>query len=67
MKAVYANLPGVRVEALRFAPRDISGERLLAMMKVDENNREFIFLFPHSYSYTILTRYFLQRCRYIWS
>lgn len=40
MRHVYAKLPGVRVEALRFASGDISGERLLAMMKVDENNRE---------------------------
>ena len=39
MRAVYANLPGVEVKALRFASGDISGERLLAMMKVDENNR----------------------------
>lgn len=41
MKSVYANLPGVKVEALRFASRDISGERLLAMMKVDDRDREF--------------------------
>lgn len=40
MRAVYANLPGVKVEALRFASGDISGERLLAMMKVDESNRK---------------------------
>lgn len=40
MRTVYADLPGVKVEALRFAPGDISGERLLAMMKVDESDRE---------------------------
>ncbi|KAF7791008.1 hypothetical protein EIP86_001967 [Pleurotus ostreatoroseus] len=36
MRRVYAELP-VRVEPLLFSPEDISGERLLAMMKVDEN------------------------------
>jgi hypothetical protein len=40
MRAVYAGLPSVRVEALRFAPKNISGERLLSMMKVDESARE---------------------------
>ncbi|EIM79532.1 uncharacterized protein STEHIDRAFT_163570 [Stereum hirsutum FP-91666 SS1] len=39
MKSVYANLPGVKVEALRFASGDISGERLLAMMKVDDHDQ----------------------------
>ncbi|KAF7791007.1 hypothetical protein EIP86_001966 [Pleurotus ostreatoroseus] len=37
MRKVYAGLPNVRVEPLLFSPEDISGERLLAMMKVDEN------------------------------
>lgn len=40
MRKVYAGLPTVRVEPLHFAAEDISGERLLAMMKVDENTRE---------------------------
>ena len=39
MKRVYAKLPHVRVEPLLFSPEDISGERLLSMMKVDENAR----------------------------
>jgi hypothetical protein len=42
MRIVYAGLPQVRVEALHFAPEDISGDRLLAMMKVDESNRKDI-------------------------
>ena len=42
MKKVYAGLPNVKVEPLHFAPEDISGGRLLAMMKVDENTRQFI-------------------------
>lgn len=37
MRAVYADLPGVKVEPLRFTSADISGERLLAMMKVDDS------------------------------
>lgn len=40
MRKVYAGLPRVTVEPLLFAPDDISGERLLAMMKVDENTRK---------------------------
>jgi hypothetical protein len=39
MRTVYQGLSGVQVEPLHFAPQDISGERLLAMMKVDENTR----------------------------
>ena len=39
MKRVYAPLPSVHVEPLHFSTEDISGERLLAMMKVDENSR----------------------------
>ncbi len=39
MKKVYAGLPNVKVEPLLFSPEDISGERLLSMMKVDENAR----------------------------
>jgi hypothetical protein len=39
MRMVYAGLPGVCVEPLHFASRDISGERLLSMMKVDESTR----------------------------
>lgn len=41
MRRVYAGLP-VRVEPLLFSPEDISGERLLAMMKIDDNARELI-------------------------
>jgi hypothetical protein len=40
MKTVYQGLSHVRVEALRFSPDDISGDRLLAMMKVDDGGRE---------------------------
>ncbi|EKM56167.1 uncharacterized protein PHACADRAFT_184852 [Phanerochaete carnosa HHB-10118-sp] len=39
MRRVYAGLPSVRVEPLHFSAEDISGERLLAMMKVDENTQ----------------------------
>ncbi|KAI0344940.1 hypothetical protein BDW22DRAFT_1469295 [Trametopsis cervina] len=39
MKKVYAGLPNVRVEPLLFGPGDISGERLLSMMKVDESSQ----------------------------
>ncbi|GJE88159.1 hypothetical protein PsYK624_042420 [Phanerochaete sordida] len=39
MKQVYAGLPSVKVEPLRFSADDISGERLLAMMKVDDSNQ----------------------------
>ncbi|GJE88158.1 hypothetical protein PsYK624_042410 [Phanerochaete sordida] len=35
MRRVYGGLPSVRVEPLHFSAEDISGERLLAMMKVD--------------------------------
>jgi hypothetical protein len=42
MRAVYAGLPGVRVEPLRFSSEDISGHRLLAMMKIDDSNREYL-------------------------
>ena len=41
MKRVYAVLANVKVEPLLFAPGDISGERLLSMMKVDDNTRMF--------------------------
>jgi hypothetical protein len=40
MKAVYAGLTYVQVEPLHFSPEDISGDRLLAMMKVEESGRE---------------------------
>lgn len=39
MTEVYAVLPDVTVKPLHFAPEDISAERLLAMMKVDESTR----------------------------
>ncbi|KAF8651072.1 hypothetical protein AX16_004934 [Volvariella volvacea WC 439] len=38
MKEVYASLPSVEVKPLHFAMPDISGERLLSMMKVDEGS-----------------------------
>lgn len=41
MKRVYAGLPTVKVEPLLFAPGDISGERLLSMMRVEESARTF--------------------------
>lgn len=42
MRAVYADLPGVKVEPLRFTSADISGERLLAMMKVDDSESKLL-------------------------
>ena len=44
MRKVYSGLPHVRVEPLLFSPEDISGERLLAMMKVDDNTREQFYI-----------------------
>jgi hypothetical protein len=40
MRKVYKGIPGVVVEPLHFSPQDISGERLLAMMKVDDSTRK---------------------------
>ena len=40
MTKAYAGLKGVTVHPLHFGPQDIGGERLLAMMKVDENGRK---------------------------
>jgi hypothetical protein len=40
MTRVYQGLPEVKVCPLHFAAEDISGERLLAMMKVDDGTRE---------------------------
>ena len=51
MRQVYAGLPAVHVEPLRFSPEDISGERLLAMMKIDENTRTLL-LFRLEYPFT---------------
>jgi hypothetical protein len=42
MKQVYARLPNVTVAPLYFAPEDISGDRLLAMMKVDVGSRKCV-------------------------
>lgn len=42
MRRVYAGLPAVKVEPLHFSPEDINGERLLAMMKVEEGGRQCI-------------------------
>jgi hypothetical protein len=39
MRRVYSALPNVTVAPLHFAPEDISGDRLLAMMKVDTDNQ----------------------------
>ncbi|VDB85071.1 unnamed protein product [Peniophora sp. CBMAI 1063] len=36
MRRVYAGLPGVTVEALRFSSTDINGPRLLSMMKLED-------------------------------
>jgi hypothetical protein len=38
MRQVYASLPNVKVAPLHFAPEDISGDRLLAMMKVGSDS-----------------------------
>lgn len=48
MRRVYSGLPSVRVEPLHFSTEDISGERLLAMMKVDENTRQSTSHFVHA-------------------
>lgn len=40
MRKVYKGIPEVIVEPLHFAPKDISGERLLAMMKVDDSTHK---------------------------
>jgi hypothetical protein len=40
MREVYSQLPNVTVAPLHFASDDISGERLLSMMKVDTDQRE---------------------------
>lgn len=39
MTEVYAHLSHVEVKPLHFSAKDLSGERLLAMMKVDDNER----------------------------
>jgi hypothetical protein len=44
MKQVYAQLPNVTVAPLYFAPEDINGDRLLAMMKVDVDSRVFFII-----------------------
>lgn len=57
MRRVYAGLPSVQVEPLLFSHEDISGERLLAMMKVDEDTREFqahLTLWPYELSVLLL-------------
>ena len=41
MRSVYSRLPEVRVEPLHFAPEDLSGDIILAMMKVDQDQRMF--------------------------
>lgn len=41
MRKVYEPLANVKVEALHFSSKDINGERLLAMMKVDDGGREY--------------------------
>lgn len=49
MRHVYSTLPNVKVEALHFSAKDITGERLLAMMKVDDSGRKcpiFVFVVP---------------------
>lgn len=40
MREVYAPLSHVKVAPLHFATDDISGDRLLAMMKVESDARE---------------------------
>lgn len=42
MRTVYARLPNVSVEALRFGPTDINGPRLLSMMKLEDGAREYL-------------------------
>jgi hypothetical protein len=42
MRAIYGGLPGVKVKPLHFAPNDISGDRLLAMMKVGDGARAYM-------------------------
>jgi hypothetical protein len=62
MRRVYAGLPSVRVEPLHFAPGDISGDRLLALMKVGETTREMFSAFPYTLLLTAP-----KRCPCTWS
>ena len=41
MRDIYSKLPEVKVEPLYFASEDLNSERLLAMMKVDQDARMF--------------------------
>lgn len=52
MRKVYSPFPNVKVEPLRFSSKEISGERLLSMMKVEDNTREalyFVDFYFHTY------------------
>ncbi|GJE88802.1 hypothetical protein PsYK624_048890 [Phanerochaete sordida] len=44
MKRAYAALPNVEVKPLFFGPRDISGERLLSIMRVDKHSQPPIYM-----------------------
>lgn len=56
MRQVYAGLPNVVVAPLHFAANDISGERLLAMMKVDVDQRERTSIYSFSLKLTASLR-----------
>jgi hypothetical protein len=63
MRRIYSVLPNVTVAPLHFAPEDISGDRLLAMMKVDTDSRAYI---PRMSVVVMHSDFFLQRCRFTW-
>jgi hypothetical protein len=42
MRGVYSRLPEVEVMPLHFASEDLSGGRILAMMKVEQEQSKFI-------------------------
>lgn len=54
MREVYSDLPGVDVHPLRLASQDISGERLLSIMRVDENTRTPFLSTPLTPSHTFV-------------
>jgi hypothetical protein len=47
MRRIYSVLPNVAVSPLYFAPEDINGDRLLAMMKVDTDSRKIVVHYIH--------------------
>lgn len=65
MKAVYAGLPNVKVEALRFNSPDINAQRFLSVMKLEETERESLAAFRSTIGALIV--HSPQNYRCIWS